>query len=242
MKKNIAILIIHGFAGGTYDQEKLANNLQLIDNFDVFTFTLPGHDKYVLKGITKDDWIKSSEENLEKLIKHGYNIIYLIGHSMGGVLCTHLVNKYSEVKKVVLAAPAFEYMSSQDGKMSIIKSIKKTPKIIKRFDGIFDLLSRIVKVPISVVKEFQKLITSYQKEPKSINIPILIIHGLIDDIVPYQSSIKVFNEIPYNNKKLILVKNLNHNVFKGIKQDELIKIVIKFLNNNQNFNSETVYM
>ena len=39
-----AILIIHGFAGGTYDQEYLANELELQSHFDVFTFTLPGHD------------------------------------------------------------------------------------------------------------------------------------------------------------------------------------------------------
>ena len=39
-----AVLIIHGFAGGTYDQEFLANFLELNSGLDVYTFTLPGHD------------------------------------------------------------------------------------------------------------------------------------------------------------------------------------------------------
>ena len=39
-----AILIIHGFAGGTYDQEILNHELELKWNYDVFTFTLPGHE------------------------------------------------------------------------------------------------------------------------------------------------------------------------------------------------------
>ena len=39
-----AILIIHGFAGGTYDEEYLAHRLELIRNYDVYTFTLAGHD------------------------------------------------------------------------------------------------------------------------------------------------------------------------------------------------------
>ena len=39
-----AILLIHGFAGGTYDFESLAKNLECINNYDVFTFTLNGHD------------------------------------------------------------------------------------------------------------------------------------------------------------------------------------------------------
>ena len=44
-----AILIIHGFAGGTYDEEDLANKLELVKNFDVYQFTLPGHNKNLSK-------------------------------------------------------------------------------------------------------------------------------------------------------------------------------------------------
>ena len=47
MKK--AVLLIHGFAGGTYDLENLTKNLQA-NNFDTFTFTLPGHD-YKKRGV-----------------------------------------------------------------------------------------------------------------------------------------------------------------------------------------------
>ena len=41
-----AILIIHGFGGGVYDEEYLSTNLEFIKNYDVFTFTLPGHDGF----------------------------------------------------------------------------------------------------------------------------------------------------------------------------------------------------
>ena len=44
-----AVLIIHGFAGGTYDEENLANYLELDKNYKVFQFTLPGHDKNLSK-------------------------------------------------------------------------------------------------------------------------------------------------------------------------------------------------
>ena len=49
-----AVLIIHGFAGGTYDEEYLANYLEL-KGFDVYTFTLPGHDRMLFNKITKED-------------------------------------------------------------------------------------------------------------------------------------------------------------------------------------------
>lgn len=93
-----AILIIHGFGGGVYDEEYLSTNLEFIKNYDVFTFTLPGHDGFPGK-YTRFDWINSAEKQIENLINHGYKNIYLVGHSMGGVISTYIASKYKEVKK-----------------------------------------------------------------------------------------------------------------------------------------------
>lgn len=224
-----AILIIHGFAGGMYDQENLRNSLELVKKFDVYSFTLPGHDKYVVKGVTKDDWIKSSEEHIEALIKHGYKDIYLIGHSMGGIICSYLSTKYSQVKKLILLAPAYQFMSSKNGKINIFSSLKQVPTVIKRFSGIDELISRIIKFPIKTVKELEKMIVSYQNIPEKINIPTLIIHGTKDDMVPYKSSEDVFKKINSKSKKLIIVKGLSHNVMKDKYQKELIDIITIFL-------------
>ena len=66
-----AILFIHGFAGGNYDYSSLANDLQLYHDFDVYTFTLPGHDKTIIKDVTREDWINAAEKQTEILIKRG---------------------------------------------------------------------------------------------------------------------------------------------------------------------------
>ena len=44
-----AILLIHGFVGGIYDFGSLGNELEVYKNFDVYSFTLPGHEKNVVK-------------------------------------------------------------------------------------------------------------------------------------------------------------------------------------------------
>ena len=80
-KKNLdkkAVLIVHGFAGGTYDQEILANNLEL-EGFAVYTFTLPGHEKSFLKKVTRNEWIDECKYQIERLINHGYKEIFVIG-------------------------------------------------------------------------------------------------------------------------------------------------------------------
>ena len=116
-----AILIVHGFAGGTYDQEGLANYLELNRNFDVYQYTLPGHQKN-LSEVKSNEWIKSSEDMIEWLISNGYRKIYLIGHSMGGVIATYLASKYKEVKKLVLAAPAFHYLEVKDKNRYVLRA------------------------------------------------------------------------------------------------------------------------
>lgn len=229
--KRIAILIIHGFAGGIYDQEDLANSLELINKFDVYSFTLPGHDKYILNDITKDDWIKTAEYHVKRLIENGYNKIYIVGHSMGGVIGCTLALKYKEIKKIVLAAPAFEYLFSDRTIKGFKESIKQGLCVLKRFAGIKEVLSRMIRVPKRTIKEFRGLVDSHQDVVSELNIPVLIIHGTSDDIVPYNSSIKIFDKIPSLSKKLLLVKSLSHRVFKDVKQNEIINETINFFNN-----------
>ena len=113
-----AILIIHGFAGGTYDEEELANRLELNKFYDVYQYTLPGHSKNLSK-VKYQDWIKKSEDMMNFLIDNGYKSIYVIGHSMGGVIACYLASKYKEVRKLVLCAPAFQYLSIEKDKKNI---------------------------------------------------------------------------------------------------------------------------
>lgn len=222
-----AVLMIHGFAGGTYDHENLANYLQLNKNFDIFQFTLPGHDRNLSK-VTYQQWIDKSEEQVEWLIKQGYNKIYLIGHSMGGVIATYLASKYKEVKKLVLAAPAFHYLNVIKDDLNITESIKITPKIIKMY-GKDEIVGRLLKLYPNAVVEFMKLIKEYYDYPKDITCPTLLIHGKDDNLVPISSSEYVYESIKSNIKKLVLVESATHDIFKSEKTERINEIIEKFL-------------
>ena len=221
-----AILIIHGFLGGTYDLELLANNLELNKNFDVFQFTLPGHERNFSK-VKYEEWIKSSEKMMDWLISHGYKNIYVIGHSMGGVIATYIGTKYKEVKKIVLLAPAFHYLSVTNEKTDVSKSIKTTPNLIKTYTA-KELISRLVKLNIESVHEFRELVKKYYDTPFKITCPTLIIQGKADEVVPISSSLYVYNSIKSDVKKLVFVDKLTHDVFKK-ENIELINIVKDFL-------------
>ena len=148
-----AILLIHGFAGGNYDYNSLGNDLELYNSFDVFTFTLPGHERMIIDKVTREDWIKKAEDEIEKITNANYKEVYVIGHSMGGVIASHLASKYKEVKKLVLAAPAFHYLAFKGDKVDVIESIKKLPNLFKNYAP-EEVLSRIFKIPAHTIKEF----------------------------------------------------------------------------------------
>lgn len=222
-----AVLIIHGFAGGTYDQELLANHLELNPKLDVYSFTLPGHDVKSREKATCSSWINESEKQLKYLIDNGYKSIYLVGHSMGGVIACHLAAKYKEVKKLVLAAPAFTHLASRE-EGGILGAIGKSPELIKSYST-DEFFTRVRKLPMTAVKEFFSLIEKYQDTPQKLNIPVMILHGKKDQIVPLTSSIDIFEEIPSKHKNLIIITGYYHDLFKGKKANDISQEIEEFL-------------
>ena len=70
-----AVLIIHGFAGGVYDEERLQYHLNSKMGLDVYNFTLPGHTRNLTHDISYQEWIDSAEKHVEILIQKGYHTI-----------------------------------------------------------------------------------------------------------------------------------------------------------------------
>lgn len=227
MLKKKAILLIHGFAGGAYDYGDLPNDLELINNYKVFTYTLPGHNKSIINNVTKEDWIKKSEYQIEKIINHGYKDIYVIGHSMGGVIASYLASRYKEVKKLVLAAPAFQYFKFENNKINILESIKVVPNLFKDYDKA-EVISRIFKVPISTIREFTSLVKEHHDDIKNIKCPTLIIHGTKDEIVPNSSTLYVYDNIKSSSVMLVEFENLTHNLFINDRYNEIKNLIMNY--------------
>ena len=226
MYKHTAVLIIHGIAGGTYDQEGFAFDCERVRHFDVYQFTLPGHNVKSIKLSSKEEWIKASEDKLNYLINHGYKKIYLVGHSMGGVIATYLASKYKEVKKLVLIAPSFTHIGKEEG--SILKASKKIPDIIKAY-SLQEFETRITKLPVLALKEFFDLVNLYQYVYKDIDIPVMILHGSSDQMVPIESTKKIFKELKNKHKVYVTVNNYYHDIFNGKKLPKINNEIISFL-------------
>ena len=206
-----AVLIIHGFAGGVYDEENLFYQLNSHLRLDVYNFTLPGHERNLSHDIDYQDWIQSTEQHIELLIDKGYRSIYVVGHSMGGLLAT----------------PAFQYLD-EDTKLKdkVDTMLKNGPSIIKTYHA-HEILSRILKVSVPMFLEFTKIVEKSQEWPSHVRVPTLIFQGLNDEIVPKTSSEFVYEQL-LGKKWLVYVEDATHDLFKSSKENFINREIESF--------------
>jgi len=239
--KRKAILFIHGFVGGTYDFGDLPNMLESNKKFDVYTFTLPGHDLTIVKGSKYIDWINEAERQMQFLLNCGYKEIYLVGHSMGGVIASYIAGMYPQVKKLVLAAPAFGFFSFKNGALDI-KGFNDTIKNLGSSLGENNkevVMSRIIKTPINTMLEFTKLVNDYHEAVKKVTCDTLIIHGTRDEIVPYDAIKYVYDNLSSKTVLLYNFKDVNHNCFREKRCNDVNDLIIDFFNKRSDIKKDT---
>lgn len=221
MKK--AVLIIHGFVGSLYDNEYLMNYLELDKKFDVFAYTLPGHHPcYDYQKVGYETWPKFMENKIQDLINYGYKEIYLIGHSMGGVLAGILSSKFKEIKKVVFLNAAFTYLNFKQNKVDIL-----TNREYKDYVEVFD---RVFHTSIPFFLEFVKLVKKYHDDLEHINKEALILQSDKDQVVPIENGIEIYDNINSSKKYLTYIKDGRHAVFEGNEiEDERKKEIAEYI-------------
>lgn len=206
MKK--AVLIVHGFVGSLYDNEYLMNYLEFDHKFDVFAYTLPGHHPcYDYQKVNYQTWIDFLNQRIQELINMGYKSVYLIGHSMGGVLIGLTSFNYKEVKKVVFINAAYNYLNFKQNKIDIL-----TNKDYKDYVEVFD---RVFHTSIPFFLEFVKLVKNNYELLNKVNCEALIIQSDTDQVVPYENGKIIYEKISSKTKYLTYLKDGRHAVFEG---------------------------
>ncbi len=210
-----AILIIHGFTGKLYDNEYLMNYLELDPRYDVYARTLPGHYKERFSNANVADWKEFVDKQIESLINNGYHTIYVVGHSMGGILGCYVAGKYKQVKKLVLINAAFDYGSTG-------KTNPKEPFFAK-------LLEKLQKTSPFIFFEFNKLVKESKNFLSGVHCKTLILRSLEDEVVPYSVGDTIYNKIGTTNKWLTDIKNAPHTVLSSDRKEVVSGYIKDFL-------------
>ncbi|KXG09537.1 Thermostable monoacylglycerol lipase [Anoxybacillus sp. P3H1B] len=225
----IGCLCIHGFTGGPYEVEPLARYVQEQTNWLVELTILPGHGETLqLKGIMYDQWLAAAEADLQRVMKK-CEIVYLVGFSMGGVIAAYLAAKYP-VGKVVLLSPAFYYINPKQMLQEISGMIHAgLQRQLQEHPVFVRYKKKIVATPLTAAMEFRKLVSKVRPQLADIRVPILIVQGSLDEIVPVKSAQYVYTMVGSTKKKLLFLPSSRHQVCYEPDRHALFEAVVHFL-------------
>lgn len=151
-----------------------------------------------------EDWFKRAEDGLLPLVQQ-HREIWLVGFSMGGVIASRLASKYP-VKRLVLLAPAFEYVTLQtvknvaEGAVRILVNKPRTPS------------DTMTVLPDSFAPAFRSIIASHKDSISEITQPVLFLHGSADEVIPVRSSVNAAAKIPHDRKLVLILDGVMHRI------------------------------
>lgn len=222
-KQKPVIITIHGY--GRRRKHEM-DNLVLwsqSEGYEIVQF-----DMYDLFDEHDNDWMKwvTRAKNVVNTYELANREIYLIGFSMGGVIASYLAATSPNVKKLILLAPAFNYLH-----VDTITSV-----ISKSAAGFFSNdkdKKPEIEIPRSFYGAFMDLVKTLKKYIGEVSCPVLILHGDEDEVIPLRSSTWAYEKIPHQNKKLIILHEGHHRLLMDQKVSwEVYQIAKLFLDDH----------
>ncbi len=151
-----------------------------------------------------EEWIKRAENCVSEHIQRG-DIVTLIGFSMGGVIASSIASKMP-VNKLILLAPAFNYVNINTAVEVVAKLVDRAPTISA--DDVF------APLPDSFTNTFMTVVETLKADINQVECPILIFHGNEDKVISLSSSERIFRKIQNENRALIILHGADHNLYK----------------------------
>lgn len=202
------VIFVHGLMGSPLQFSDLVEKVYE-KGFSAVSLLLPGHggSGFCFAKAKIKDWEEYLENQLRKYSK--YKNIYIVGHSIGGLLALNASLEFDLKGIVLLATPlvlnlfnvallpkrAKLFLGKVDEK--IIKSYKQLNSIGKPYYISMPFWIRVLLQPYILIKKTKKNLSK-------VLTPTLVIHSKSDETATLESSY-LFNELLVNTKHEILI-------------------------------------
>lgn len=246
--KNPKCLIVchHGITMNLHFFDKFAKEMNA-SNISIYRFDARGHEKSEGKrGHSKSifDMVEDLKIMVDLAKKENPNLpIFILGHSMGGLVSASFGTKYpNEVKGIILAAAVLKDTMKLFGDLPI----KGDPETYIPTNRAFkakeiqsvslDIMDKaypyfIRELTISILNCFAEGIEYLAKNNKNFVVPVLIINGNADYIVDQKDAIEFYMETGNKDKSLIIFSGIGHEFWNEEKGDMVISHVLIWVQN-----------
>lgn len=209
-----------------------------------------GGKKMVIRSFL--DYVKDLADVCKYFLPKTSSDLFLIGHSMGGLVVVRFIEEYPDLFPVKATALSSPFM----GLKAEVPAWKKTlsgivvnlaPNISMPTGLDVGLLSRDTKVGIDYANDplvtkittaiwFEETMNACKIAPYkagSISLPFLLMQGERDGIADNEASKKFFEKLSSPNKILKVWEGAYHELFNEINKEEIYNYLYQFLQNNR---------
>ena len=233
------VLLIHGFTGLPAELFLLGQFLNRA-GFTVHCHRLAGHgtNENDLMRTTKDDWFNSVLDGFF-ILRGVCDQIFVVGHSMGGLLTLKLASERNVAKIITLAAPIFiddglglKNLPPKEfcGNACIIQPRKKLLDVPQAANDVYK------KTPLISVHELVDLIDDVKNLLPNTKTPILIMHGEEDHTAQPRSARYIMDNVGSPVKKVITVPNSGHLLPLDENREFVFEEILDFIRSDSNGN------
>jgi carboxylesterase len=224
---------VHGLNGNTGDMAELDDILHA-HGIITRNMLLPGHGSKVkdMLSIGWEEWSQAVRDEL-KLLKELCDIVFLVGHSLGGALVLH-VAAHEEVAGVVpICAPLHLHpwlkpaVSIGKYLLPLVPTLRedvRDPEARRRY-------TREVYrwTPLHPVESMVRYLPQLRTELQHITAPTLIITSLHDHVVPARDGREIYRLIGSRQKHLVTLHHSYHVVMKDHDREEVFDKTLAFV-------------
>lgn len=170
---------------------------------------------------------------------------FLIGHSMGGYIATLFALRYQEEMQVLVTSGAglmsaavpkilgwlLNLVALIIPKVPLIQldgtAISRDPAVVARYDE--DPLNYRGKIPAGTLASMWSNSAVAMKQVHTLKLPMLVMHGEADRLVPAKVSRLLFERAASTDKALKIFPELYHEIFNEPEQEQVIAEMIAWL-------------
>ena len=177
--------------------------------------------------------------------RHPSTKVFLLGHSMGGCIALTYSCRYGEeIDGLILSGPVTSLETASRPTRAISKvlgevlprlgvyaveaaAVSRDPEVVKAYET--DPLVHHGKMPARTVAELTRAVEAFPDAVPSLRMPLLIMHGTGDRIVPPAGSKMVAERAGSEDKALRLYEGLYHEILNEPEQREILAEIVAWL-------------
>ncbi len=244
------IILVHGLAEHSARYTYVAEYL-VQAGYAVYTLDHRGHGQSRGDTFGYFERFDTLSEDLRRYIEWARaeqksGLPFLLGHSMGSLLALYYGIRYPTTIKgiVVSAAPVnaaelvppttrllARVLSRLAPKMGVSQlpsaTISKDPAVVQAYDSDPNVYRS--KVRARVGAEMFAAADYVRKNLHQLTLPVLVMHGTSDQLVPPGSSTTAFNGVSSADKTLKMYDGLYHEIFNEAEKNDVLADVVAWL-------------